>query len=465
MMWPAKCCGTLLASADHDSIVKPVVHGRKHPNFPTSNALKKIAKFIARNLLRWVDNPRKLHFFGEPLFRLAGFRKRMSRTETPVNVAVIKLDRMGDVMLCSRFLAGLRQSWPAARITFFVRESLVDLAHCCPDVDEVIGVPVDEGTMMFIPQNERYNVWNQQLVKWLKFCRHGSIWRKRFDAALVPRWDTDYYGAVPLAYLIGASQRWGVAEAVTPAKAVSNYGFDRLLTHVVEGKGAQHEALLNESFLQALGIQPVGDQTLKPWIVRADQAKAGEIMAAAGVVAFKKTLVVCMGAGLPSRMWPVERYARLFSAALNFEKVQLVTLGTLGEKNLGRCLKKTLGDAVVNLEGKLPLGLLPAAVSLGKLYIGSDTGTKHLAVAAGLPVFEINCHPLDGNPHLAESPVRFGPWAVPGRVIQPEHATAPCKESCVFREAHCILGISDERLEDALRSFLREIGMNDVCLK
>jgi heptosyltransferase-2 len=194
-----------------------------------------------------------------------------------------------------------------------------------------------------------------------------------------------------------------------------------------------------------------------------DQKKAANIMAGAGVVFSKKILVVCMGAGSAKKMWPVESYARLCRTVFDFEIIQLVTFGTAAESCLGLRLKNILGDVVINLEGKLPLSLLPAAVSLGALYIGSDTGTKHLAVAAGLPVFEISCHPLDGEPYQAESPLRFGPWAVPNRVVQPAKATAPCEKYCASGKSHCILGVSIEQATGALRSLLEETGLQAVC--
>jgi ADP-heptose:LPS heptosyltransferase len=171
-----------------------------------------------------------------------------------------------------------------------------------------------------------------------------------------------------------------------------------------------------------------------------------------------------MGAGWESKMWPVESYARLCQTVFDFEMIQLVTFGTTVEKNLGVQLTKILGSAVINLEGIVPLNLLPAAVSLGALYIGSDTGTKHLAVAAGLPVLEISCHPLDGEPYWPESPLRFGPWAVPNRIVQPEKATPPCDKHCASSESHCIRGISIEKATVALRLLLEEIGMRNVCL-
>jgi hypothetical protein len=173
--------------------------------------LKSVGRAIRRGLLHFLDRPKRLPFLGEPAFWLTGFRQPDCHTRTPASVAVIKLDRLGDVVLCSHFLTELRRAWPESGITLFVRESLVDLARHCRAVDEVIGVPVDEARMLFSdPYTGEYRHWEHHLTTWLKQCHDGRFWERRFEAALVPRWDTDFYGAVPLAYLLGARQRWGV---------------------------------------------------------------------------------------------------------------------------------------------------------------------------------------------------------------------------------------------------------------
>jgi len=118
--------------------------------------VKSDVKFIARKLLDRVDNPRKLRRVGELCFWLAGFRRRVNRSLPPENIVVIKLDRLGDVVLSAQLLAGLRRAWPQTRITLLVRESLLDLARLCPDVDEAIGVPVDEWLMLFDPKTKAW---------------------------------------------------------------------------------------------------------------------------------------------------------------------------------------------------------------------------------------------------------------------------------------------------------------------
>lgn len=419
---------------------------------------------MALGLLRLVDNPKKLRRMGQPVFRLTGFRKRAGESRTPTRIAVIKLDRLGDLVLGSAVLAGLRRAWPKARITLMVRESLVEVARLCPDVDEVIGAPVNEGSMMFDPQLGTYRGWRQQLAHWLIFCHRRRLWARRFDAVIVPRWDTDFYGAVPLAYVTGAPRRFGASEAVTPGKAMANRGFDQLLSQVIAGESRRHEILLNESFLQAAGIQPSGQPELVSWAKESDREQAVGLMQNEGMVASKVTVALCLGANSAGRrMWPVDSYARLCRTVFNLDSVQLVTFGTAGEKGLGVQLKNLLGNGVLNLEGKCPLNLLPAAISLAAFYLGSDTGTMHVAAAAGLPVFEISCHPASGDAFGGESPRRFGPWAVRNRIMQPEKAAAPCEQFCASEQPHCILGVSVEASAEALRSLLKEIGLRKVC--
>src|SRR4051812_22302241 len=99
-------------------------------------------RFISRSLLRCANNPARLRRAGELFFWLTGYR-RETKTKR-AKIAVVKLDRLGDLVLCSGMLATLRRARLQSHITLIVRESLAELAGLCPDVDEVIGVPVTE---------------------------------------------------------------------------------------------------------------------------------------------------------------------------------------------------------------------------------------------------------------------------------------------------------------------------------
>jgi heptosyltransferase-2 len=90
------------------------------------------------------------------------------------------------------------------------------------------------------------------------------------------------------------------------------------------------------------------------------------------------------------------------------------------------------------------------------LFIGNDSGPLHLAVAAGIPVVEISCHPADGDPNGENSPDRFGPFTSRCRIVRPERAKDPCQSSCASSQPHCIAQVSVAQVGHAVTSLLNE---------
>jgi hypothetical protein len=87
----------------------------------------------------------------------------------------------------------------------------------------------------------------------------------------------------------------------------------------------------------------------------------------------------------------------------------------------------------------------------------------HLAAAGGAAVLEISCHPTSGDPLHLNSPVRFHPWVEEYAVLQPPQAAEPCTSSCECHEAHCILGVSVEVVQEAARTLLaRRLGSSQT---
>jgi ADP-heptose:LPS heptosyltransferase len=87
-----------------------------------------------------------------------------------------------------------------------------------------------------------------------------------------------------------------------------------------------------------------------------------------------------------------------------------------------------------------------AVLELCTLFIGNDSGPKHMAAAMKTPVIEISCHPLTASADFEYSPSRFGAWGKDVRVVQPNYSRSPCSEGCRANEAHCILGVEPRRV-------------------
>ncbi|AOZ10598.1 glycosyltransferase family 9 protein [Cupriavidus malaysiensis] len=122
---------------------------------------------------------------------------------------------------------------------------------------------------------------------------------------------------------------------------------------------------------------------------------------------------VCIhpGARLPSRRWPVDRFA---AVARSLRKPwRIVVTGAAEEADLARTLCAAVGAGTVNLCGQTSLGSLAVLLRRARLLVCNDTGVSHLSAAVGGRSVVVSCGsesarwaPLDHGRHivLADQP-------------------------------------------------------------
>ncbi|HYD56794.1 MAG TPA: glycosyltransferase family 9 protein [Burkholderiales bacterium] len=94
--------------------------------------------------------------------------------------------------------------------------------------------------------------------------------------------------------------------------------------------------------------------------------------------------VVHPGSQLPSRRWPVERFAEV-GDALAQDGFHVVLTGTLREEPLVRRVQEAMREPAIDLSGRTSLGGLAAVVSRARLVVCNDTGISHIAAAMRTP--------------------------------------------------------------------------------
>lgn len=380
---------------------------------------------------------------GEPLFRLLGRRTPLGDLGRARSVLVVRTDQIGDVVLSSPLLRELRRALPQARITLVVKPAVRNLVEHCPHVDEVLT---------FEAAGQGRTAYLQGAGAAVRMGL-GRLLRRRFDVAVLPRWDADFYHGAFLCYWSGAVRRLGYREDLTPEKRRWSRGHDRLFTDLLDGSGVAHEAERGLAFASFFGRQ-AADRRLELWTAPEDDAFAQALLAGAGRE--RPLVALGPGAGEPKRCWPLERFAAVGARLAEAGTADLVLVGGPGEEALGRELKARLGPAAVDCVGRATLRQTAAVLRRCRLFVGNDSGLLHLAAAAGSSVVELSCHPANGDPAHAHSPARFGPWGVPSVVLQPPLPRAPCKDSCAAASSHCIEGISVDRAQEAVESLLFE---------
>jgi heptosyltransferase-2 len=388
-----------------------------------------------------MTTPQLARAVGSPLYFLAGRRAdREISLKSARAILVVRLGEIGDTVLATPFLRELRRNAPRAWITLVVKPEVLNLVELCPHVNEIVTFDCRA-------------LGRASILKLHARSLHLSatrFWRRRFDFALLPRWDVDYYHATYLIYFSGASRRVGYSEHVFQPKQQLNAGFDRLLTDVIDQRGAKHEVERNLDLLRFLGAN-IPDDRLEIWLDEGDRSFARTVCAAEGIGTRDLVIAFAPGAGALKRCWPIERFAELGRVLVREHDARLAVVGGPEDRHLGEQLESGLGPAVLNLAGRTTLRETAAVLERCQLAVTNDSGPMHLAAAAGSAAVEISCHPRAGDAEHYNSPVRLHPWGVPHVVVQPEQATDPCRDSCQSSEPHCILEIEPDQVLEALR--------------
>lgn len=409
--------------------------------------MKNFVKSFTGGVLSCLTTPKAARFFGEPFFRLMGMRGEDREFELAEvkKVLVVRIDGIGDVVLFTPFLRELRSNMPDAWITLIVTPSAYNLVELCPYVNEVL-------TFGWITSGQHVEL---RLHKQALKLAWNHLWHRRFDLAINPRWDADYFHASFVAYFSGAPWRVGYSENVTEHKKQANRGYDSLLTHLVDDDNTlKHEVELNLDVIRFLGGE-VQEDKLELWVGKEDDdfaegvfkkhsLKPGELVIGLGPSGGRSSL----------KQWPLNGFIELGHWLKATYNARLLVVGGPGEEDLVSGIENEIEGNVINVVGKTTLRQMAALLKYCRLYVGNDTSPLHIAAAMGVPVVAIfgsSCH------H------RFGPWGDGQKVLFKQLQCGPCSgmphidrcSQCIFDTPHCIAGITVEEVKEAIRTQLR----------
>ena len=164
--------------------------------------------------------------------------------------------------------------------------------------------------------------------------------------------------------------------------------------------------------IEAARVLRIEDDPAPPHIFTspAIEAYAEELTAGTGPI-----LALAPAANWVGKTWPLERFSQVALRLLRnpgapLSGGRLMVLGGRGEANLGRDLKEVVQRGhLIDLAGKVDLLTAYACLKRARLFIGNDSGTMHLAAAAGAPTLGL-FGPSDE--------ARYAPWGEQARTIR-----------------------------------------------
>lgn len=329
------------------------------------------------------------------------------------NILVLMPNWLGDAVMATPALRALRRSQPQAHITVMAKPAIVALLHGLPHADKLAPLPARGG-----------------LLPMLEAARaHAADAR---DAALVL---PHSFRAALFARLSGARLRLGYARGqrsflLTQAVPWPRSGGRRIIGYTAYEylRLVQHWGAVPDDLGLELAVDPAEVTALR------DRFKgAGPLIALAPGAAFG-----------PSKCWPAARYAAVadrLQRELGARCVLLTGPGEEATRDEIRSLAQT--NFLDPYEEGTSVERLKAAIALCDLFIGNDSGPRHVAIAFGRPVI---CIMGPTSPLYTNSP-----WER-GEVLRVDVDCGPCQRPICSTDHRCMKRVEvDHVVQAAMR--------------
>ncbi len=340
----------------------------------------------------------------------------------PSRILVIRLDRIGDVVLSTPVLQALRQHAPHAFIAMMVRPACRELLETHPYLNEVI---------VYDKEGKHRSAWAT-----IQFARR--LRRYDFDAALV----------------LHPSNRshWMPWLAQIPTRI----GYDRkngwLLTNRLphrKQEGSRHEAVYTLELLAPLGIPVTANpRPVVPVSPRAVQ-RVNEVFSEASVQPADTLVAIHPSASCISKRWMPQRFAAVADRLITELKVRVCLIAGPEDALHAHQVMDAMRHPAINLAGRLSVGELAALLQRCRLLISNDSGPVHIAAAVGTPVVDIF-----GRNQRGLSSQRWGPLGEEHVVLHKEVGCVACLAHNCDIEFLCLTSLSTDEVYRAATSVL-----------
>jgi len=339
-----------------------------------------------------------------------------------MKILIMRLDRIGDVLLSTPVIEALRGAYPQSRIAMMVRPQARAIVEGNPYLDEFIIY--DKGGAHSSP-------WQT-----LKFAL--ALRKKNFDIALILH-PTNRSHAI--AFLAGIPKRVG-----WNAKC----GFlltDKLLDE--RHRGVMHESDYALEIVRLLGVK-IGQRPPLYFPVSAqDEKTIGNFLSLVGIRGDDNLIAIHPGASCPSKVWPPKRFAEVADKLAAEFKAKIVILSGADDVRLCDQMQKSMKTQAISLAGKTSLGELGALLKRCRLFISNDSGPVHLAVALKTPVIAIF-----GRKQTGLSPRRWKPLGEEDVYLHKDVGCLECRAHNCERGFKCLSAITPAEVLSAARGIL-----------
>lgn len=292
-------------------------------------------------------------------------------------IIIVRMDRVGDVVLSSPAIKAVRDAYPNSRIAVLVRPYAREVVDGNPCIDEVIT----------------YDKSGKEKGLFGKIRFIARLKNKKFDLAIIlhPKNSSHI-----LVFLAGIPKRLGYDKK-------SGVLLTKRIPHTKQ-YGLKHEIDYVLDLLRYIGIKSSGMSLHMP-VNRLSEERIKDIFDKNGISPNDPVIVIHPAASCRSRRWALERFAKASDALAEKYGARIVIISGPGDdKIMGDKVAASMKSGPLNLAGKTSISDIASILRRSKLLISNDSGPVHISCAVGTPVISIF-----GRKDRGISPERWGP--------------------------------------------------------
>ena len=331
------------------------------------------------------------------------------------NILLIRLRRMGDVVMTTPALSILRENFPDAHISYIIEEPFRELIEGHQDVDETIVIPRHPG--------------RKEIIRHIRHIR-----KQKYDVVI------DFHGG-PRAFLFtllsGADLKIGYKIKY------KHFFYDIKLPRKPE-QGFIHSVENHTNMVKALGVSYLTIPPIKLPPALPDEKQKINKFLIKNKLAKASFLTLHIGAGNHFRDWGLMNLHKLIQLLTTDPHTAVILTGAKEDLEYEQKLMQKLGGkSVFSLVNRLNLRELKELISRASLFVGPDSGPMHIASSTSTPIVAYF------GPTL---PANFSPWKAKATLIEKDFDCRPCKQvKCIYNDYRCLQTITPEEVYEACR--------------
>ena len=292
-------------------------------------------------------------------------KNKKIKFENRPKIIFMALNGIGNLILLTPVFTNIKKNFPKSKISVLTLSDSAGVLANNPYVDEVMLYPA-----------------NQSLVSRAIFLL--KLRKRKFDISFYPYPNVSIMSAA-MSFLVGAKCK------VNFYYRLFGRWCGLLNTISVLVDIGKHDVEKNLDLLRALNLK-IYSKDLFIHISEEDR-KYVDILLKNKLQRDDILIGMHVGSKEGMRIWPTENFAALVGKLLTYKKIKIVLIGTGIEMDLIRNFDQFKHPNIINLIRKTTIPQTTALIRKCKLFITTDSGPMHMAVAAGTKVIAIYLGP------------------------------------------------------------------------